>query len=177
MLSLGSLLMQTRYSGIPGKPTGKAQQDDIMVKVRRRLGKSVPPSWNPNCVVRVYVPPFDQWEDRTGASFGFRTDCWGKKPGSKKKEKLEQFWPGIFVNFRSKTDRRFSEDSAYLTIRADERGRDIRGPEITPGWWTMGLSVGGDGMCHFYASRGIDDLRPEDRLSVVLLLRNTSGEV
>jgi hypothetical protein len=160
--SFGSLLMQTRNSGIPNKPTGKPQQDDVMVKIRRRLGRSVPPSWNPNCVVRVFVPPFEQWENRTGASFGFRTDCWGKKQGEKE---LEQYWPGIFINLRSETDRRFGRDSAYMTIRADQRGRDIRGPEVTPGWWTLGMSVSADGRCHFYARKGVEDLRPEDRLA------------
>ena len=95
-------------------------------------------------MVRVFVPPFEEWENRSGASFGFRTDCWGKKRG---KFKQEQYWPGLFINFRSATDRRFSQDSAFLTVRADQRGRDIRGPEITPGWWTMGMSVTGDGRC------------------------------
>ena len=160
--SFGSLLMQTRFSGIPGKPTGKPQQDDIMVKIRRRMGRPVPPSWDPNCVVRVFVPPFEQWERRSGASFGFRTDCWGKKPGSKE---LEQYWPGMFINFQSRYDRRFNRDAAFLTVRADQRGRDIRGPEVTPGWWTMGMSVSANGMCHFYARKGIEDLRPEDRLA------------
>ncbi len=160
--SQGALLMRTRQPGIPGRATGQPQQDDIMIKVRRRLGSSVSPEWNPNCVVRVFVPPFDEWEDRTGTSFGFRTDCWGSKPGQ---SKVEQFWPGIFINFRSKTDPGFSEDSAFLTIRADARGRDIRGPEVFPGWWTMGMSVSPDGMCHFYAKEGLDDLTEEDHLA------------
>jgi hypothetical protein len=160
--SNGSLLIRTMNAGIPGRRTMKPQQDDLMVKVQRRLGQSIPPSLSPNCVVRVYVPPFEEWEDRTGSSFGFRIDCWGSKPGQ---AHLEQYWPGMFINFRSDANRRFKEDSAFLTIRGDVNGRDIRGPEITPGWWTLGMSVTPDGKCHFYVREGIEDLRAEDRLA------------
>ena len=160
--SEGSVLIRSIRPGIPNQITYKTQQDDIMVQVKRRLGQPVPVSALPNCVVRVYVPPFDQWEDRSGASFGFRCDCWGRKPGQRK---LEQYWPGIFLNFRSATDKNVAEDVAYLTIRSDQYGRDIRGPAVTPGWWTMGLSVSADGMCHFYAKPGIDNLTAADHLA------------
>ncbi len=50
-------------------------------------------------------------------------------------------------------------------IRGDERGQDVRGPDITPGWWTLGLSVSPDGECHFYAREGVEDLTPEDHLA------------
>ena len=67
-----SLMMRTRNPGIPDKKPKKlkAQQDDVMVKVRRILGHSISPAAKPSCVVRVYVPPFEEWENRTGASFG-----------------------------------------------------------------------------------------------------------
>jgi len=159
--SESSLLIRSLRPGVPRKVSGEPQQDDIMVKVKRRVGRPVAVSTSPNCVVRVFVPPYPEWEDRTGASFGFRSDVWGKKPGSRE---LEQYWPGIFINFRSETDRRFHNDSAYIMIRGDEKGRDIRGPEVSPGWWTLGLSVSPDGMCHFYAREGVDDLQREDRL-------------
>jgi hypothetical protein len=157
-----ALLTRTRRSGIPNKKSNQPQQDDLMVKVKRTLGRSIPPSASPSCVVRVYVPPFEEWENRTGASFGFRLDTWGSKPG---KKKLEQYWPGIFINFRSATSRGVARDSAYMTIRGDARGRDIRGPEVTPGWWTLGMSVSPDGRCHFYARAGIEDLTREDHLA------------
>ena len=156
-----SLLMRSQRTGIPGKVTNKPQQDDVMVKVKRRVGRPIPADWSPNCVVRVYVPPFDEWENRSGASFGFRTDCWGRKPGS---EEVEQFWPGIFFNFRSSTDRNISADSASMALRSDTQGRDSRGPQLEPGWWTLGLSVSPDGKCHFYAKPGVDNLTEDDHL-------------
>ncbi|MEM8679656.1 MAG: hypothetical protein AAGF97_09925 [Planctomycetota bacterium] len=158
-----SLLIRTQRPGVPKKPTMEPQQDDLMIKVRRRLGRSLSPKLCPRSVVRVYVPPFDRWENRTGASFGYRIDCWGTRPGEKPDD-LTQYWPGIFFNFRSETSRRFEEDSAFLTIRGDQRGRDLRGPEITPGWWTLGMSLSPDGQCHFFVKRGLGELTEEDCL-------------
>ncbi len=156
------LLIRTLNPGVPQKPSNQPQQDDVMIKVRRRLGESVPPSAQPNSVVRVYVPPLERWEPRSGASFGFRLDLWGKKPGERE---LTQYWPGIFFNLQRKSAHGPADDVAFLTLRGDERGRDIRSIEVTPGWWTLGLSVSADGMCHFYAREGVEDLRPEDRLA------------
>lgn len=156
-----SLLMQTKFPGIPGRKTGKPQQDDLLVKVKRILGQPVPATWSPNCVVRVHIPEYDEWEDRSGTSFGFRTDCFGRKGGS---DKLEQYWPGILINFRSETDRNHRKDSAFLSVRGDHRGNDVKAIEVTPGWWTLGLSVSPNGMCHFYARQGVEDLEESDRL-------------
>lgn len=161
--STRSLLMQTLRTGIPGKITNKPQQDDLMVVVKKRLKRAVPASWRPNCVVHVYIPPFEKWEDRTGTSLGFRTDVWGSRPGE---NSLEQYWPGIFINLRSETSRRYREDSSFISIRADRTGRDIKGPEITEtGWWTLGLSISPDGMCHYFASPGVDKLTARDHLT------------
>jgi hypothetical protein len=160
--STGALLIRTIHPGIPKQITFKPQQDDIMVSVRQRLGSSVPASAVPSCTVRVYVPPFEEWEDRTGSSFGFRIDCWGSKPGTRG---LEQYWPGMFINFRSSTSKNIAADSAFISVRGDSRGRDIRGPEVKPGWWTLGLSVTPDGMCHFYAREGIEKLTEKDHLA------------
>ena len=160
--SENSLQIATLNSGIPGSTTGEPQQDDLMVQVKTRLRRAVPAQWQPSCTVRVFVPPLDKWEDRTGVSFGFRTDVFGSK---KFQFKTEQYWPGIFFAFRSETDRQFDQDSAYMLIRADGKGRDLKGPEITPGWWTLGLSVSKDGMCHFFAREGVGDLTIDDHIT------------
>ena len=157
-----SLLVQTKFPGIPGRQTNKPQQDDLMIKVKRILGQPVPANWSPNCVMRVHIPEYGQWEDRSGTSFGFRTDCWGRKNGS---GKLEQYWPGILINFRSSTDRNVLRDSAFLSIRADHRGNDVKAIEVSPGWWTLGMSVSPNGMCHFYAKQGVGDLEESDRMA------------
>jgi len=159
--STGALLFATKNSGIPGKVSNSQQQDDLLMMFDRRLGRPIPISWQPSCTVRVYLPPFEQWENRTGAQFGMRADCRGRKPNGK----VEEYWPGMFFLFRSETSRNIKTDAAKLTIRADRRGHDVRSLDVTePGWWTLGMSFTADGQVHYYASPGVDDLTDDDYL-------------
>lgn len=175
--SKGSLLLKTRLTGIPGHLTHKMQQDDLLLNISTLMG-TIPVSSGPSCVVRVYLPPFDQWEKRTGASFGVRADCEatvtksasvGRKLFSRTaQKKIESYWPGIFIQFNSKTDGQRDQDSALIVIRGDVNGQEIVGPMITqPGWWTLGMSFTHDGMVHYYASPGVDNLTPRDHLASV----------
>jgi len=140
-------------------------------------GGYIPVSWTPSVVVRVYMPPFEKWEKRTGATFAVRTDVTGtfRKPSTTRRglfrrgpsmtSKVESFWPGMFIQFNSKADGQNTEDSAMFLIRADEYGQDIAGPKIAQtGWWTLGMSYTADGMVHYYASPGVDPLTPADHI-------------
>ena len=160
--STGALLMQTRLSGIPGRLTGEQQQDDLLLKFDRQINRSIPVSWRPSCTVRVYIPPFVEWEQRTGASFGVRADCRGDTPDGY----VDAYWPGMFILFRDGDDKRYKQDHAQLSIRANSRGQDMASIKIMePGWWTLGMSFTPDGEIHYYASEGIDDLTSDDYLT------------
>ena len=162
--SEGALLMRSLFTGAPGVASGRNQQDDLIINVRERMGGMIPIGWLPSVVVRVYMPPFDEWEKRTGNTLGFRAGMRGSRPGGKKA--IEDYWPGMFIYFRSKSDRRNKQDSAYFLVRGDRNGRDFKGPEITEtGWWTLGMSFTADSQVHYYASPGVDDLTPADRIS------------
>lgn len=159
--STGALMFQTKLSGIPGRVSNKQQQDDLLMKFDRRLGRSIPVEWQPSVTVRVYLPPFEQWEDRTGASFGMRADCRGRTPEGK----TAAYWPGMFLLFRSSTSKNIDVDYAQISIRSNERGQDIRSLDIAePGWWTMGMSFTPDGQVHYYARPGVEDLTEENYL-------------
>ncbi len=170
-----SLLMRTVNSGVPGRRSYSVQQDDLIINCISRLGMSIPVSDIPNVVARIYLPPADQWEDRSGPQFGFRisasapvTESKGGFFGSRSETKIEPYWPGIWIHFRSKTSRKVEEDSAFLTIRGNRRGQDIKMKTISAdqfGWWTFGMSVTGDGQIHYYASPGVDDLTAEDYIT------------
>jgi hypothetical protein len=168
------------YTGVPGFISRKQQQDDLLVNVTTILGGPIPVSNTPSCVVRVYLPPFEQWERRTGSQFGFRAELETVKNevvrtglrrmfrGAETAEavgKVEQYWPGFFVQFHSKHDGH-KEDSAMLLIRAGSRGEEVPGPMITePGWWTLGMSFTADGLVHYYAHAGIEPLTEKDHIS------------
>ncbi len=159
--SAGALLLQTRYSGIPRRLSGKQQQDDLLLKFDRKLGRAIPVAWRPSCTVRVYLPPFEEWENRTGPSFGMRADCRGRTP----QNEMDPYWPGMFLLFRSETSKQYDKDFAKLTIRSNKRGGDIRSFDIQePGWWTFGMSFTKNGEIHYYASPGVEDLTEEDFL-------------
>lgn len=160
--SEGALMFQTLRSGIPGKITGQQQQDDLLMKVDRRIGRSIPATWQPSCTVRVYLPPFEEWEQRTGASFGMRGDCRGRRPEGD----VAAFWPGMFILFKKANGKSIPESYAQITVRANGNGRDVRSKEIMePGWWTLGMSFTPDGQIHYYASEGVDDLTEDDYLT------------
>lgn len=159
--SAGSLLMATKLSGIPGRLSNQQQQDDLLMKFDRRLGRTIPVAWQPSCLVRVFLPPFEEWENRSGPSFGMRADCVGRGGDGKN----EDYWPGMFVLFHSETSRGNDADSAKLTVRAGPRGNDLRSHDIKePGWWTLGMSFTADGQIHYYARQGVEDLTAEDHV-------------
>lgn len=168
--SKGALKIQTLNSGVPGMNSGKMEQDDLIMACSSRVG-AVAVNRNPNCVTRIYLPPFDQWENRSGSHFGYRIDLKTTITETEKKflfsktvRKQEDYWPGYFIEFHSSHDGRFKEDEAVLLIRGNNLGHEVKSLKLTPGWWTLGMSVGGDGRVHFYGKPGVENLTAADHL-------------
>ena len=170
--SANALQITTMHSGVPGEQSYDVQQDDLILNVSTRLGSSVLASEMPNCVVRLYLPHPDVWEDRTGPHFGMRLGV--RTTAEKPRQGLfaigtsmqnEPYWPGIWVHFRSKTTRGIDQDSVLLKVRANSLGHDFPVKKIPAeqfGWWTFGMSVSTDGRIHYFARQGVENLRPQD---------------
>lgn len=157
--SSGALMLASKATGVPGKLTRTHAQDDLILNVYSRVNGYVPVSQGPSIVVRIYLPPIEQWEARTGSTFALRATVRGAKSG----EESEAYWPGIFINHKVERDR--ADDSAWLLVRANGRGGDFRAAEIgQTGWWTFGMSFSPDGQVHYYAKPGIEDLTSSDHL-------------
>jgi hypothetical protein len=166
--SAHALLLRTKDTGIPGRLSYSQKQDDfVMVSNSMGLGSS------PSCTVRVYLPPFEDWENRAGVSFGMRlglqgpqwktTDEDGNIFSRRPKRVVEPYYPGFFIVFNPKETAKDGKDSAQLLIRASESGHDIPSIRIDQtGWWTFGMSVTPDARVHYYASPGVDDLTEQD---------------
>ena len=173
--SKGALLMRSLYTGIPGRPSGTMHQDDFICNVQYRLRRKADVSEVPSVTTRVFLPPVAEWEKRSGPHFGFRlaleTTAMVEKeigPFKLKRKKMdnEVYWPGVFIEFESKQDSKRTEDYAHFRVRSNRRGGDFRGPQITTtGWWTLGMSVTPDGMVHYYASPGVDELTEDDYIT------------
>jgi hypothetical protein len=173
--SNGALALRTVQSGIPGNLSNQFQQDDLLANFAGAVG-FLPVNRTPSIVCRVYLPPFEQWEQRTGSHFGFRADCQTiiNKPTTvgrlfrqtSTSRKVENYWPGMFIQFYSKKDSpQIAAPYAMLLIRSGNRGEDISGPVInSPGWWTLGMSFTPDGQVHYYAKPGVEKLTQKDYL-------------
>jgi hypothetical protein len=166
-----SMLMQTLWSGVPGRASYKPQQDDFVADVVTKIGY-VSLSSQPSVVVRVYLPPFEKWEQRTGNSFGYRTCAHVTKQSSsgrwfsRSMMKDDPYWPGMFIYFNCKADGGAKENSAQFLIRANDMGQDVAGPRITKtGWYTLGMSYGRNGQVNYYIRQGTGDLRPQDHVA------------
>jgi len=167
-----ALLLKTLRTGIPGRVTHDLQQDDFVCNIHQRIG-STPVSQTPSFVVRVFLPPIDTWENRTGPSLGIRaaleTMAMKENEGFLafgKSMQNETYWPGMFINLESETDRGREYDSAFISVRGAYNGADFRSiPIKVTGWWTFGMSVTPDGQVHYYASPGVDDLTADDYLT------------
>ena len=168
--SQGALRLQTLNTGVPGKPSHKMEQDDFIMSCSSRIG-TVSVSRNPSCTVRVWLPPFENWENRSGSHFGYRADLKTTITEKQKRlfftksgKKAESYWPGFFVEFHSSHDPRFQQDGAVLLIRGNNGGHEVKGLDLSPGWWTLGMSFTSDGRVHYYARQGVENLRAQDHL-------------
>ena len=170
--STHGMLIASLRTGIPGKITYEMQQDDLIFAASRSIGRGIAVADSPSIVTRVYLPPFDQWEKRNGPSFGFRAGCYthaiitGEDHPDKGRFGLEEYWPGMFICFEPANAKKKTEDAAYLRVRGGRNGGEIRGPQMKElGWWTLGLSFSPDGMVHYFASPGVDDLTMDDHIT------------
>ena len=166
------LLIATLNAGIPGRATYQMQQDDLIYNLGKFAGRGMSVADSPSVVVRVYMPPFEQWEKRSGPSFGFRAGCFthavitGDDHPDKGRYGLEEYWPGMFICFESSTDAKHKQDGAFIRVRSGRNGGEIMGPRIEQlGWWTLGISFSPDGVVHYFASPGVDDLTAEDHIT------------
>jgi hypothetical protein len=171
--SKGALYLRSRDTGVPGQPRYKQTQDDFIMRA-----KPMSVAYSPSCVVRVYLPEWDQWEQRNGVSFGLRAGMQGpqekqmstprrlfKKMRNESMMEIEPYYPGFFIHFVPGNDpmNKTGKPYAILLLRADEMGHEIQGPIMDKtGWWTLGMSVTPDARTHFYAHPGVADLTQAD---------------
>jgi len=160
--SKGSMMIQSLNPGVPGRPSGEEQQDDLLHNVEGVAGTQIPVAWSPNVVCRVYIPAEKQWERRNGATFGYRIGLYGYTPQGK----YDEYWPGIFFHMQREQGADGKIKPSILSVlRADEFGRDLPGPTFQPSsWCTLGMSMPPDGSVQFYGKPGIEDLTAKDFL-------------
>jgi len=159
--STGSLLIRSLQTGVPKRPSRQNQQDDLLLNVAQRAGGKISVSRSPSFTVRVWLPPYEQWEQRSGNSFAVRAAVWGRKGRG---GKSEEYWPGIFIKY-TRSDPKTKQPGASLVIRGNQLGHDFETKKVGElGWWTFGMSFTPDGQVHYFGSPGVDELTDADRL-------------
>lgn len=173
--SQGALLLRSLKTGIPGKISNEMHQDDFIANVQYRTGGPIPVAQCPSATTRVYLPPIEEWENRNGPHFAFRAAVEttimekGKFFLAPSKEKEEIYWPGLFILRESKRVNGQMDDKLYFRVRSDRNGGDFRGPAIEQtGWWTLGLSFSPDGVVHYFARPGVENLTRDDYIASAL---------
>ena len=169
--STGSLALRSLRTG-SSHPGHQQQQDDFIANIAERIG-TIQVGRSPSVVTRVWFPPIDEWENRTGCHFAYRvgveTNPHARQQGGLRYDKFEgTYWPGMFIHMDSKEGKGATGneyDSAYFWMKATDDGRQMRGPQITTtGWWTLGMSLTPDGRVHYYAKPGVEDLTANDHI-------------
>ncbi len=171
--SRGAMLMQSLQTGVPGQASRKTHQDDFICNVQYKLGGPIPVSQTPNVTTRVFLPPIEEWEPRSGPHFAFRAavettimETTNKFLLPTRQEKEEIYWPGLFIILESRHQNGKGNNYAYFRVRSDRNGGDFKGPQIeVTGWWTLGMSFTPDGMVHYFAKPGTDELTEEDYIT------------
>lgn len=172
--STGAMKIQSLNTGIPGILSREPQQDDLILNMGAKYG-SVSSSRSPSIVTRVWLPPFDQWEQRSGSHFGVRLALGTTKVTETKRffftkteEEAESYWPGFFIQYTRKADGQARHGAMWL-IRGANNGGDFAGPAITEtGWWTVGMTVNPNGTVSYYVRPGVQNLRPQDHVATTM---------
>ncbi len=171
--STGALLLQSLHTGIPNRPSHQMHQEDFICNVQYRMGGKISVAQQPSITTRVFLPPIEQWEKRSGPHFAFRAALETTKIETKQRflfssteKENEVYWPGLFILLESKHRTGNEHDYAYFRIRSNRNGGDFKGPQITTtGWWTLGMSFSANGAVHYYARQGVEDLTSQDYLT------------
>jgi len=151
-------------------------QDDFICNVQYRLGGTLRVTQSPSITTRVFIPPLDEWEKRNGPHFAFRAAVETRVTENKqvfifssKSEKDEVYWPGLFILRGTRQENGKLIPYAYFRVRADRSGGDFLGPDIPQtGWWTLGMSFTPDGLVHYFAKPGVEELTREDYIATAM---------
>ncbi len=171
--SQGALLLRSKTTGTT-HPSYQQQQDDFIANVGDLVGK-IPVSQTPSVVTRVWFPPVEEWEQRSGCHFAFRISLETNAVNQTRFRRAAYdpeaglYWPGFFLNRelpKTTSDGKQTPDRYYFWLKATADSRAIQGPELkTMGWWTLGMSVTPNGEVHYYAKPGLEDLTAEDHVA------------
>lgn len=147
--------IRTNYNANDKVPN---QKDLLTAEFEEKLGRKLNRADQPVFVVRVWIPPINQWAK--DCDFGFRHAARSKRLITSQNT-TGDYYPSIWLTNHPHTGARF-----FFRIGYDmQRAPDIRGGPIKePGWWTPALAFDENGVGHYYTSLGVDLPTEEDEM-------------
>ena len=143
------------------------QEDFITVEFKKILGRNLIRADQPVFIVRVWLPPFDQWT-KDHNNFGFRA-----APRSKK---ISEYYPSIWLFYNNRAIRRVEPSPLFVfRIGTGVAGDEVGGPIKQPGWWTLALAFDKKGVGYYYARPGVGLPTEKHRMFDTTLFRTIDG--
>jgi len=136
------------------------QEDLLTIEFEEILGYKLSRIHQPVFIVRVWLPPFDEWGDTY--YFGFRLEASSDNNGdyypSIWLKKEDNYNPYIAVSIR--TPQAVAMTKYYKKNLCDIPIKGIN----QDGWWTLAIAFDKSGVGYYYARSGSSDLREEDKI-------------
>lgn len=126
-----------------GRIIDPMQQEMLSPTFAKKRGRVLKRADKPVFIVRVYLPPFDEYY-----GFGFRQQSYMKDIGNIIHVEDDKYSPSIWV----KNDSRGV--SFYFRAANDSEGDQPAGPKVEPGWWTWAIAFDDNGIGYYYISKG-----------------------
>lgn len=133
------------------------QQEMLSPAFKNKLGRALKREDQPIFIVRIYLPPFDQWGD--AYHFGFRQQTYAK--GIEKvipEAKDDKYSTSIWVKKDGK------KISFYFRAANVQPNDQPGGPAVKPGWWTWAIAFDKNGIGHYYISEGTASPTKDDEV-------------
>ena len=124
------------------------QQEMLSPAFSGKLGHKLSRSDRPVFIVRLWLPPLDQWGE--SYHFGFRQEVRASNIPS-------EYSTSIWV----KKDQ--DKISFYFRAANGQDGDVPGGPKVEPGWWTLAIAFDDKGIGHYYVSQGIGILTEKNK--------------
>ena len=158
--SIGAL--EVRTNKIDGNDAKSNQEDFLTVEFKQKLKHSLTRTSQPVFLVRVWLPPFDEWGNYYW--FGFRQEAW--------LDDKNKYYPSIFlVSDKQTISKPFFRFRIGTGVASDIYG----GPIKQSGWWTLAIAFDEKGVGYYYARPGVSVPTENDKMFDTKQFKTNNG--
>lgn len=162
--STGALEIRTNNSDSNHDPN---QEDLLTVEFNQKLGSELTRADQPVFIVRVWLPPFDQWSKGQSLNFGFRQTA---RPSNG-----SEYYASIWLYHNTPPVGQIEPGPRFVFRIGTDAPDVFDGPIKQPGWWTLAIAFDEKGVGHYYARPGVDVPTEKDEMFSTVQFRPING--